>query len=116
MFECWGDDFAADQRRVVDPPTPVLVNLSIAIGSDGPFRRDEVSLRVKVAALDLTKTVPGLLYAWAQTTTGGWLGLCGYAIPTGNGHGRVETRQWTPARALSRPDAPRQTRPFGGSP
>ncbi|WP_459964061.1 hypothetical protein [Nocardia sp. IFM 10818] len=90
-------------QRVVDPPLPVLVDLNIAFAPSGAFRRDAVALRVKVAALDLTRTVPGLLYAWAQCTDGSWLGLVGFAIPTGNSRGRVETRQWTSARALSRP-------------
>ncbi|MFI1919370.1 hypothetical protein [Nocardia sp. NPDC020380] len=101
MFEYWSDDFSAAQRRVVDPPVPVLVDLGAAVPTNGPFRKDSVSLRIKSAALDLSATVPGLLYAWAQCTDGTWLGLVGYAIPTANRRGRVEARQWTPARALS---------------
>ncbi|MFF0613831.1 hypothetical protein ACFYUD_34725 [Nocardia tengchongensis] len=83
VFECWDSEFAAAQRRVVDPPTPVLVDLSVAVPTSGPFRRDSVSLRIKAGALDLSRTVPGLLYAWAQCTDGSWLGLVGFAIPTG---------------------------------
>ncbi|MEC3952897.1 hypothetical protein VMT65_07635 [Nocardia sp. CDC153] len=102
MFEYWSEEFTASQRRVVDPPMPVLVDLSVAIPTFGPFRRDAVSLRIKSGALDLTATVPGLLYAWAQCTDSSWVGLVGFAIPTANKRGRIETRQWTPARALSR--------------
>ncbi|WP_405140418.1 hypothetical protein [Nocardia sp. NBC_01388] len=116
MFEYWSDGFTAAQRRVVDPPAPVLIDLSVALATNGPFRRDAVSLRIKAGALDLTHTVPGLLYAWAQCTDSSWLGLVGFVIPTANRQGRIETRQWTSARALSKPDPPKQTRPFGGSP
>ncbi|MFE3023388.1 hypothetical protein [Nocardia tengchongensis] len=101
VFEYWGSEFAAAQRRVVDPPTPVLVDLSIAVPTSGPFRRDSVSLRIKRAALDMSRTVPGLLYAWAQCTDGSWIGLVAFAIPTADRTGRVETRQWTSAKALS---------------
>lgn len=85
---------------------PVLVDLSSGIAPQGAFRRDAVSLRIKVGGLDLASTVPGLLYAWAQCTDGSWVGLVGFAIPTGDGKGRVETRQWTSARALSRREGP----------
>ncbi|WP_280357502.1 hypothetical protein [Nocardia otitidiscaviarum] len=34
-----------------------------------------------------------------------WLGLVEFTIPTGDRRGRVETRQWTSARALSPRDA-----------
>ncbi|MGW4125784.1 hypothetical protein [Nocardia sp. NPDC004711] len=101
MFEYWSEEFTAAQRRVVDPPVPVLVDLSVAIPTSGPFRRDAVSMRIKSGALDLTATVPGLLYAWAQCTDGTWIGLVGFAIPTANKRGRIETRQWTPGNALS---------------
>ncbi|CAM4486774.1 hypothetical protein NONI108955_34275 [Nocardia ninae] len=102
MFEYWSDDFSASLRRVIDPPAPVLVDLSIAITPQGPFRRDAVSMRIKRAGLDCTSTVPGLLYAWAQCIDGSWIGLVGFAIPAANRQGRIETRQWTVARALSR--------------
>ncbi|MGV9668405.1 hypothetical protein [Nocardia niigatensis] len=101
MFEYWSEEFTAAQRRVVDPPMPVLVDLSVAIPTHGPFRKDAVSLRIKTGALDLDATVPGLLYAWAQCTDGTWIGLVGFAIPAANGRGRIEARQWTPACALS---------------
>ncbi|MEV6279317.1 hypothetical protein [Nocardia sp. NPDC051832] len=108
MFGYWSDDFTRPLRRVVDPPQPVLVDLSIALPAAGAFRRDSVSMRVKAGGLHLAVgTVPGLLYAWARCTDGAWLGLAGFAIPTGNGRGRVETRQWCPARALTLSNRPR---------
>ncbi|WP_433193802.1 hypothetical protein ACQP1G_34155 [Nocardia sp. CA-107356] len=106
VFEYWDDDFTAPLKRVIDPPMPVNVNLGIAIPPQGAFRRDVVSMRVKSSGLDCTAVVPGLLYAWAQTTDGSWIGLVAFAIPARNGRGRVETRQWTIARALSRRSAP----------
>ncbi|PXX53882.1 hypothetical protein DFR70_1263 [Nocardia tenerifensis] len=102
MFEYWSDEFSASLRRVIDPPAPVLVDLSVALAPQGPFRRDQVSLRIKRAGLDCTIKVPGLLYAWAQCADNSWIGLVGFAIPTANGRGRIETRQWTVATALSR--------------
>ncbi|WP_330185998.1 hypothetical protein OHB26_39515 (plasmid) [Nocardia sp. NBC_01503] len=103
MFEYWDGDFAAASRRVIDPPMPVLVALGTALPPQGGLRRDEISLRIKSSALDLATTVPGWLYAWAQCTDASWIGLTLFAIPTADGRGRIETRQWVPARALSRP-------------
>jgi hypothetical protein len=102
VFEYWADEFSAPLRRVVDPPAPVLVDLATAIPTDGPFRRDTLSLRIKAGGLNVAATVPGLLYAWARTNDGTWLGLVAFTIHTGNGHGRVEARQWCPARAITR--------------
>lgn len=101
MFEYWTGEFSAPLKRVVDPPRHVLIDLSAAIPTNGPFRADRVSLRSKNCGLDVTATVPGLLLAWARATDGTWLGLCCFAIRTGNQRGRVETRQWCPARAIS---------------
>ncbi len=106
MFEYWDDAFSAPLRRVVDPPRPVLVDLNKAIGSDGAFRADAVSMRVRKAGLDTTGVVPGLLYAWAECCDGSWIGLVWFAIHSRAGEGRIETRQWVPGRALS----PRDTR------
>ncbi|MGW4719916.1 hypothetical protein [Nocardia sp. NPDC004260] len=101
MFEYWTGELASPLRQVVDPPTPVLVDLGAAIPTHGPFRKDAVSMRVKAEGLDVAGAVPGLLYAWARATDGTWLGLVAFAIPTGNRKGRVEARQWCPAGALS---------------
>jgi hypothetical protein len=101
VFEYWDDDFTAASRRVIDPPTPVFVELATAIPTLGAFRRDRVSLRIKAGALDLTGKVPGLLLAWAQCTDSSWVALVEFAVPTANGRGRIPTRPWTPAHALS---------------
>ncbi|MEV0048759.1 hypothetical protein AB0H60_35570 [Nocardia rhamnosiphila] len=107
MFESWSDEFSAPLRRVLDPPTRVMVDLNVVLAPSPGFRRDAISMRTKTAGLDTTATVPGLLYAWARCTTGGWIGYVHLAIPTGNRGGYVETRQWCPAHALSRNDAAR---------
>lgn len=112
MFEYWSDEFSESLRRVVDPPKQVLLDLSIAIGPpQGAFRKDEVSLRIKQAGLDLTEVVPGWLYAWAQCTDGSWIGLVGFAIPTSQkGKGRIETKQWCAMRAISERDSSNRRR------
>ncbi|MEU4841705.1 hypothetical protein [Nocardia testacea] len=103
MFENWADDFSAPLRRVVDPPMPVLVELSAAIPSASAFSpRNEISMRAKSAGLDTTSTAPGLLYAWARCTNGSWLGFVHFAIPAGGRRGHVEARQWCPAHSLSK--------------
>ncbi|BCK56201.1 hypothetical protein [Nocardia wallacei] len=53
MFETWPDEFTPSLRRVVDPPMPVLVDLSKAIPTVAPngFGRDRVPMRVKVGGL-----------------------------------------------------------------
>jgi dienelactone hydrolase len=102
MFEAWNDEFSAPLRRVLDPPTPVLVDLNVVLAPEPGFRRDAISMRTKNAGLDTTTTVPGLLHAWARTTTGAWIGFVHLGIPTGDRRGYVETRQWCPAQALTR--------------
>ncbi|MFQ6226194.1 hypothetical protein [Nocardia sp. NPDC002869] len=107
MFESWNDEFSAPLRRVLDPPTPVLVDLTVVLAAEPGYRRDTISMRTKTAGLDTTATVPGLLYAWARSVTGGWIGYVHLAIPTGNrGGGYVGTRQWCPAHALTRNETP----------
>jgi hypothetical protein len=107
VFESWSDEFSAPLRRVLDPPTPVLVDLNLVLAPPPGFRRDAISMRTKTAGLDTTATVPGLLYAWARSVTGGWIGFVHLAIPTGSRSGYVEARQWCPAHALTRNDASR---------
>jgi hypothetical protein len=46
--------------------------------------------------------VAGLLYAWASSVTGGWIGYVHLAISTGTRGGYVGTRQWCPADALTK--------------
>ncbi|MGN2639791.1 hypothetical protein ACWEKT_00100 [Nocardia takedensis] len=103
MFEYWNDDFSSSLRRVIDPPEPVLVDLGLALPVPGHAPHTAApTMRVKAGGLHVTGRVPGLLYAWARTTDGNWLGLVGFAIATGNRRGRVEVRQWCVAQALSR--------------
>ncbi|WP_280456754.1 hypothetical protein [Nocardia carnea] len=105
MFETWSDEFSAPLRRVVDPPIPVLVDLGIVLVSDPSFRRNGVSMRTRAAGLDTAATVPGLLHAWARSTTGAWIGWVRFAIPTANRQGWLETRQWCPRHALTKNEA-----------
>ncbi|MCX4095882.1 hypothetical protein [Nocardia sp. alder85J] len=111
MFDCWADIFSPSMRRVVEPPEPVLVELSLAIphSPGGRFGRDTLPMRVKAGGLDLTRTVPGRLLAWARCSDGSWLGLVEFVIATGNDRGRVAATQWCAARALT-PDPGRRIR------
>lgn len=102
MFEDWPVAMSPPTRRVVDPPRPVLVDLSHLIANpDDSFRRDEVALRIKLEGLDFRGQAPGQLHAWAQSTQGGWLGLVTVDVPTGNGAGKLTMHQWCPARAVT---------------
>lgn len=52
MFEDWPVTMDPPPRTVVDPPQPVLVDLSrILDNRDDAFRRDAVSMRVKAFVL-----------------------------------------------------------------
>ncbi|MQY28757.1 hypothetical protein [Nocardia aurantia] len=109
MFETWPEIFSPSMRRVVDPPVPVLVELGVAIARTpgGRFGRDTLPMRVKAGGLDLSRTVPGRLLAWARCSDGSWLGLVEFMIATGNDRGRIAVTQWCGARAL-RPDPGRR--------
>ncbi|GAB4590267.1 hypothetical protein [Nocardia sp. IFM 10818] len=105
MFEKWPEQFTPSLRRAVDPPVAVLVDLGVAIPTDGHvFRRDELPMRVKAGGLSLSGLVPGRLWAWARVNDGSWLGLVSFTVSTGNDHGRLEMTQWCPARALAPPN------------
>jgi hypothetical protein len=100
--EDWPVTMRPPTRKVVDPPKPVVVDLSrFIVNPDDTFRRDEVILRIKNEGLDFRGVVPGHLHAWAQSTHGGWLALVTCDVPTGNGAGRLTMRQWCPARAVT---------------
>src|SRR5689334_22781957 len=97
MFEQWEDSFTPSLRRKVDPPRPVLVDLSIAIPTtQSTFRRDKLPLRVKSGGLHLAEPVPGWLYAWARASNGAWLAFVAFELVTANGQGRVQATQWCP--------------------
>jgi hypothetical protein len=54
MFEDWPVTLHPPVRTVVDPPQPVLVNLSrILVNPDDAFRSDEVAMGVKTEGLEL---------------------------------------------------------------
>ncbi|MFI2230914.1 hypothetical protein [Nocardia testacea] len=114
MFESWCDEFSAPLRRVAEPPIPVLVNLSIVLAPGPGFRRDAVSMLTKSAGLDTSATVPGLLHAWARTSTGTWIGFVRFAIPAANRQGWIEARQWCPAHALVENNAGEGVPPHSG--
>ena len=74
MFEDWPVTMHPSPRRVVDPPRPVTVDLSLLIANpDDKFRRDAVPMHVKMEGLTFHGRVPGHLHAWARSTAGGWL-------------------------------------------
>ncbi|NMM83105.1 hypothetical protein B2J88_01760 [Rhodococcus sp. SRB_17] len=85
----------------VDPPRTVSVNLSAAIPQDPGSRADKLPLRVKAGGLHLDGETPGLLHAWARTTSGGWLCLLTFTISTANGLGHIDVQQWCPASAAT---------------
>lgn len=103
MFEYWTDEFSSSLRVVVDPPKPVLIELGTAITTITRLRGG-VSLRVKATGLDLTRTVPGLVHAWAECSDGSWIGLCSFVIPTADRKGHVPAFQWCPRRSLVEPN------------
>lgn len=102
MFEDWPVAMPPSPRRVVDPPRPITVDLSLLIvNPDDKFRRDTVPMHVKMEGLAFLDRVPGHLHAWARTTAGGWLALISCDVPTGNRAGKLTIRQWCPARAVT---------------
>ncbi len=102
MFEYWPENFSPSLRRVVDPPEPVLVELGTAIPTRSRnFGWNGVPLGVRAGGLDLTRTMPGRLLAWARCSDGTWLGLVEFMITTANDRGRIQTTQWCPAHALT---------------
>lgn len=109
MFEGWPCDMEPPTRMLVDPPLPILVDLSLVLSNpDDRFRRDTVPLRVKCEGLQTNeKDVPGVLHAWAQSVSAGWLANISCTVHTGNHKGHLEIRQWCPAKAIK--PAPRPT-------
>ncbi|MEU4312412.1 hypothetical protein [Nocardia sp. NPDC024068] len=51
---------------MVDPPTPVSVDLAIVLTGEARPAATHVSMRAKSASLDSTATVRGLLRAWVR--------------------------------------------------
>ena len=103
MFEDWPSTFSPSLRRVVDPPQPVIVDLSVAIPTQRrTFGQDKLPLRVKAGGLNLIDPVPGWLYAWARANNGEWIGLVAFELVPSNRSGAVKATQWCPADALTK--------------
>jgi len=101
-FDSWPVEMRPPTRVVVDPPQPVLVDLTRAIANpDDRFRRDQVAIRVRMEGLDLSCIVHGQLHGWAQSTSGGWLAAVSMTVPTGNRKGHINIQQWCPAASVS---------------
>lgn len=100
MFEEWPSSFERRLRHELDPPVPVVVDLAVAIPTPGGRFRDSLPLAVTQGGLQVSDRVPGMLLAWARTTTGAWIGLVEAVIVTGSRQGRVPIRQWCSAAAL----------------
>ncbi|MGV9408614.1 hypothetical protein ACWDOP_01765 [Nocardia sp. NPDC003693] len=107
MFENWPEpSVGPSPRRVVQPPVPVTVDLGLAIFTDGThFGANELPLWVRSGGLLVTGRSPGLLLAWARTSSGDWLALVELTLLTANGFGHVPTRQWCTRRAVEKADA-----------
>lgn len=101
MFEKWPEQFDSTQRRVVDPPMPVLVNTAIVFSTrPRQFGFRGVVMRIRMGGLRLDDRTPGLLHAWALVNDGSWLGLTTFTVYTGNGFGQLDMQQWCPQHAL----------------
>ncbi|MFB7722321.1 hypothetical protein [Nocardia sp. NPDC056100] len=106
MFEQWPADFEPPLRRVVDPPTPVTVDLAAAIPTHpANLSANKLPLKVRAGGLDVTGNAPGMLHAWVRTRDGAWIALVSFVIETANRRGKLEIRQWCSQRAIS----PRET-------
>ncbi len=90
----------APYLHTVDPNRPVWVDLRRAF----PVGTPKASLP---EGLDLTGMVPGLLSAWAATTTGHWVGWVSFTLGL-PGAGGTPQRQWILSEALQpRPESAR---------
>lgn len=100
LYENWPTTFEPPTRRLVDPPLPVLVSVSMTIAGAGGTFGDGTALKVRAEGLAMDVKVQGTLHAWAKTTRGQWICCLSYRIPTGNGKGFLQIeRQWCPAEA-----------------
>lgn len=102
MFETWNAKFEPMPYRVVDPP----MRVEVRFGSAFPRRAARIGpggipLRVRNEGLAVDNPVEGTLHAWARLSTGEWLCLLQFRVPTGNGRGYLEMRQWCPAEAAT---------------
>ena len=101
MFETWPTQFDPPPHRTVDPPTPVLVQLSAAIARTPTKLGTGLPMRVRASGLDLDQTVPAKLHAWARVSTGDWLALLTFRVTTGNKMGYLDIQQWCPSSSIT---------------
>lgn len=67
LYENWPTTFEPSVRRIVDPPIPVLVNVSLTVaGAAGSSFRDGTPLKVHAEGLAMDIKVQGTLHAWAK--------------------------------------------------
>lgn len=98
MFETWNARLEPLPYIEKDPPQPVMIHF----GASFPRRPAKIGpggipLRVRVEGLNADTPVPGTLHAWLRLNTGEWLCLLQFRLPTGNGLGYLDMRQWCPA-------------------
>ena len=72
MFEHWPATFDPPCRLEV-APTPVVVNIGLALPRDPPGFRSSMPLRVRAGGLAVDHSVPGMLFAWLRLSSGEWL-------------------------------------------
>ncbi len=102
MFDSWAGLLTASVLRVVNPPRPVLVDLTRMIPApDDAFRLDTVPMRTKLDGLDVSCEVTGLVHGWVKSARGSWLALVSADIPTGNRKRQVTVHHLCAARALT---------------
>lgn len=74
LYENWPTAFEPPTRRIVDPPMPVLVDVSLTVaGAAGGSFRDGTPLKVRAEGLAMDIKVQGTLHAWAKTSRGQWI-------------------------------------------
>ena len=84
------------------PPQPVIVSINAALSvTSSTSLRDGIPLRVRAEGLAMDMKVQGALHGWARTNVGSWLAYVSFTIPTGNGMGQLDVRQWCPSDAIT---------------
>lgn len=104
-MEAWGAEYQAGYR----PDTAVWVLLDQLHPAPDPAGR--------VDGYDCTTAVPGRLYRWERTSTGGWIGMVDYWIPHATpGTSAMRVSGPVPAWALARRVAAPEVRAEGRVP
>lgn len=97
-FEYWpSNDVADSNRRLVDPPRPVLVELGLMVPRPAG-KVEPLPLRVRQGGVRLVNQAPGQLLAWARMIDGHWLALVRVEVPAGQGC--LPMLQWVASRAV----------------